>query len=46
LRFTPPRESQQRLRKMRARGKPVRWSKLQEQPEYVQAKALIQSTLG
>jgi beta-N-acetylhexosaminidase len=31
---------------MRARGKALRWSKLQNQPDYQAARALIAKTLG
>jgi beta-N-acetylhexosaminidase len=46
LRFTPSKSSQQRISRMRARGKALRWSKLQNQPDYQAARALIASTLG
>ncbi|SAK55578.1 beta-hexosaminidase [Caballeronia arationis] len=46
LRFTPSKASQQRLKKMRARGKAPHWDKLQKQVVYQQAKALLQSALG
>jgi len=46
LRFSPTKASQQRMRQMRPRGKPLRWSKLQNQPEYQAARALVQTALG
>jgi beta-N-acetylhexosaminidase len=46
LRFTPSKASQQRIRQMRPRGKALRWSKLQNQPEYQAARTLIASALS
>jgi beta-N-acetylhexosaminidase len=46
LKREPSPESGRRIKRMRARGKAVRWDKLIGQPEYLSAKALIESTLG
>ncbi len=46
LRFTPSKESQQRLRRMRPRGKALKWSKLVAEPEYLQAQALVRSAFA
>jgi beta-N-acetylhexosaminidase len=46
LRVTPSKESGQRIRQMRPRGKALRWSKLQGQPEYQAARALVKDMLG
>ncbi len=43
LRFTPTKVSEQRIRQMRPRGKALRWSKLQNQPEYVAARDLVRN---
>ncbi len=46
LRFSPTKASEQRIKQMHPRGKPLRWSKLQAQLEYQAAKALIEETLS
>jgi beta-N-acetylhexosaminidase len=46
LSFEPSKASQQRLRRMSARGKALRWGRLETQVEYQQAKALVASALG
>lgn len=46
LRFTPTKASQQRIKQMRPRGKALRWSKLQSQPEYQAARQLVKTALG
>jgi beta-N-acetylhexosaminidase len=46
LRFTPTKASEQRIKQMRPRGKAPRWSKLQTQPEYLAARALVKEKLG
>ncbi|TDN69052.1 beta-N-acetylhexosaminidase [Paraburkholderia sp. BL10I2N1] len=43
LRFTPSKESRQRLKGMRARGKALKWSKLMAEPEYLQARTLLRN---
>jgi beta-N-acetylhexosaminidase len=43
LRFAPSIESQARLKRMRPRGKALKWSKLVAEPEYLQAQALLRS---
>jgi beta-N-acetylhexosaminidase len=42
LRFTPSKESQARLKRMRPRGKALKWSKLVAEPEYLQAQLVAQ----
>jgi beta-N-acetylhexosaminidase len=44
LRFKPSKESQQRIKRMRPRGKALSWSKLVAEPNYLQAQALLRST--
>jgi len=46
LRFTPPKESQARLSRMRPRGKALKWSKLVAEPEYLQAQSLLRSAFA
>ena len=46
LRFTPSKESQARLKRMRPRGKALKWSKLVAEPEYLQAQALLRSAFA
>ncbi len=46
LRYTPTKASEQRIKQMRPRGKASRWSKLQNQDEYLAARALVKETLG
>jgi beta-N-acetylhexosaminidase len=46
LRFTPSKESQARIRRMRPRGKALKWSKLVAEPEYLQAQALLRSAFA
>jgi beta-N-acetylhexosaminidase len=46
LRFTPSKESQQRLKRMRPRGKALKWSKLVAQPQYLQAQTLLRSAFA
>jgi beta-N-acetylhexosaminidase len=46
LRFTPSKESQSRLKRMRPRGKALKWSKLVAEPEYLQAQALLRSAFA
>jgi beta-N-acetylhexosaminidase len=46
LRFTPSKESQQRINRMRPRGKALKWSKLVAEPEYQQAQSLLRSVLA
>ncbi|WP_083452039.1 beta-N-acetylhexosaminidase [Candidatus Burkholderia verschuerenii] len=46
LRYTPTKASEQRIRQMRPRGKALRWSKLQNQAEYLAARELIKAKLG
>src|ERR1700756_3825197 len=41
LRFTPSKESRQRLKGMRPRGKALKWSKLVAEPQYLQAQTLL-----
>ncbi len=45
LTFAPSKASQARLRKMRARGKPLRWNKLMTQIEYQRAVALVKNSM-
>ncbi|MGF6777903.1 beta-N-acetylhexosaminidase [Paraburkholderia sp. GAS334] len=44
LRFTPSKESRQRLKAMRAGGKALKWSRLMADPAYQQAKTLLRNT--
>ncbi|MEW6341672.1 MAG: beta-N-acetylhexosaminidase [Pseudomonadota bacterium] len=46
LRFTPSKESQARIRRMRPRGKALKWSKLIAEPEYLQAQTLLRSAFA
>ncbi|MGC2039221.1 glycoside hydrolase family 3 N-terminal domain-containing protein, partial [Paraburkholderia caledonica] len=46
LRFTPSKESQQRLKRMRPRDKALKWSKLVAEPRYLQAQALLRSVFA
>jgi beta-N-acetylhexosaminidase len=46
LRFAPSKESQARLKRMRPRGKALKWSKLVAEPEYLQAQALLRSAFA
>jgi beta-N-acetylhexosaminidase len=46
LRFTPSKESQARLKRMRPLGKALKWSKLVAEPEYLQAQALLRSAFA
>jgi len=46
LRFTPSKESQARLARMRPRGKALKWSKLVAEPEYLQAQSLLRSAFA
>jgi beta-N-acetylhexosaminidase len=46
LRFTPSPESQARIKRMRPRGKALKWSKLIAEPEYLQAQALLRSAFA
>jgi beta-N-acetylhexosaminidase len=46
LRFTPSKESQARLSRMRPRGKALKWSKLVAEPEYLQAQSLLRSAFA
>jgi len=46
LRFTPSKESQARLKRMRPRGKALKWSKLVAEHEYLQAQALLRSAFA
>jgi beta-N-acetylhexosaminidase len=46
LRFTPSKESQRRLQRMRPRGKALKWSKLVADPQYLQAQALLRSAFA
>ncbi|MFL9954668.1 beta-N-acetylhexosaminidase [Paraburkholderia nemoris] len=46
LRFTPSKESQQRLKRMRPRGKTLKWSKLVAEPQYLQAQTLLRSAFA
>ena len=46
LRFTPSQESQARLKRMRPRGKALKWSKLVAEPEYLQAQSLLRSAFA
>jgi beta-N-acetylhexosaminidase len=46
LRFTPSKESQARIKRMRPRGKALKWSKLIAEPEYLQAQALLRSAFA
>ena len=46
LRFTPSKESHARLKRMRPRGKALKWSKLVAEPEYLQAQALLRSAFA
>jgi beta-N-acetylhexosaminidase len=46
LRFTPSKESQQRIQRMRPRGKALKWSKLIAEPEYQQAQSLLRSAVA
>src|SRR5579864_3362179 len=43
LRFTPSKESRQRLKGMRPRGKALKWSRLMAEPEYLQARTLLRN---
>jgi beta-N-acetylhexosaminidase len=46
LRFTPSKESQARLKRMRPRGKALKWSKLVAEPQYLQAQTLLRSAFA
>ena len=46
LRFTPSKESQARLKRMRPLGEALKWSKLVAEPEYLQAQALLRSAFA
>jgi beta-N-acetylhexosaminidase len=46
LRLTPSKESQARLKRMRPRGKALKWSKVVAEPEYLQAQALLRSAFA
>ena len=46
VRFTPSKESQQRIKRMRPRGKSLKWSRLVAEPEYLQAQALLRSAFA
>ncbi len=46
LRFTPSKDSQRRLKRVRPRGKALKWSKLVAEPEYLQAQALLRNALA
>ncbi|MGF6954912.1 beta-N-acetylhexosaminidase [Paraburkholderia youngii] len=46
LRVTPSKESQRRLKRMRPRGKALRWSKLMAEPRYAEAQKLVRSTFA
>ncbi|WP_144156782.1 beta-N-acetylhexosaminidase [Paraburkholderia sp. BCC1885] len=46
LRFTPSKESQARLKRMRPRGKALNWNKLVAEPEYLQAQTLLRSAFA
>jgi beta-N-acetylhexosaminidase len=42
----PSPESVRRIKRMRARGKALKWDKLIAQPEYLQARGLLTSVLA
>jgi beta-N-acetylhexosaminidase len=46
LRFTPSKDSQQRIKRMHPRGKALKWSKLVAEPEYLQAQTLLRSAFA
>ncbi len=46
LKALPSDESARRIRQMRGRGKALKWDKLMQQPDYLRAQALLQSTFG
>lgn len=46
LAYVPSKESAQRLRQLRPRGKAPTWSKLLERPAYKEAQALLRSAFG
>ncbi len=46
LRFTPTKASQRRLKRMRPRGKALKWSKLIAEPQYQQAQALLREAFA
>ncbi|MCX4160695.1 MULTISPECIES: beta-N-acetylhexosaminidase [Paraburkholderia] len=46
LRFTPSKASQRRLKRMRPRGKALKWSKLATEQQYQQAQALVRSVMA
>jgi len=46
LRFTPAKESLARIKRLRPRGKALKWSKLVAEPEYLQAQALLRSAFA
>jgi beta-N-acetylhexosaminidase len=46
LRFTPSKQSRQRLKRMRPRGKVLTWSKLVAEPRYLEAQALLRSAFA
>jgi len=46
LRFTPSKESQRRLRRMRPRSKALSWEKLTAEPQYQQALALLRAVFA
>ncbi|MBV8627599.1 MAG: beta-N-acetylhexosaminidase, partial [Paraburkholderia sp.] len=43
LRFTPSKESRQRMKAMRPRGKALKWDKLMAEPAYQQAHTLLRN---
>jgi beta-N-acetylhexosaminidase len=45
LRVEPTKASQRRIRRLRARGKALRWSKLASDPAYLAAQSLLRSTI-
>ncbi|HEV3423791.1 MAG TPA: beta-N-acetylhexosaminidase [Paraburkholderia sp.] len=46
LRFTPSKDSQQRIKRMHPRGKALKWSKLVAEPEYLRAQTLLRSAFA
>ncbi|WP_323118608.1 beta-N-acetylhexosaminidase [Burkholderia alba] len=46
LQTAPSRESQQRLKRLRPRGKPLKWDRLMRQPEYLRAQELLRGAFA
>jgi beta-N-acetylhexosaminidase len=46
LRSTPSKESRRRLKRMRANGRALKWSKLVAEPDYLQAQTLLRNAFA